>query len=156
MQKNPYRIVGTVFSAIAAVEVVVVFCLLLSRNRTMLIVAAPFAIQCVIFGGIGAGFLISQHCKDARRERLIANGYYEMATVVGIEQNPYVRVNRSSPYHVICRIEREGVLHEYRSEGYAFHPGVKPGDVVPVYLDRQNDKNYYVDVDSVAPSIIRH
>ena len=79
-----------------------------------------------------------------------------MAVITAVEQNPYVRVNRRHPYHVICRIEREGVLHEYRSEGYYHHPGVEIGESVPVYLDRQNEKNYYVDVDSVAPAVIRH
>lgn len=156
MQKNPFRILGIVFSSIAAVEAVIVICLLLANYRTSRVIALPFASQSLIFGCIGAGFLIHDHRKKARRERLMANGYYEMATVVSIEQNPYVRVNRQSPYFVICHIRRDGALHEYRSDSYYHHPGLNIGDQVPVYLDRREEKDYYVDVESVAPTIIRH
>ncbi len=155
-KKNPYQILGIVFSSIAAIELAVVAILLLARVNDFLLIALPFAVQCLIFGGIGAGFLIYNHRKKAKREQLLANGYYETATVAAIEQNPYVRVNRHHPYHVICRIERAGVIHEYRSEGFYHLPAVSVGDPVPVYLDRQNEKNYYVDVDSIAPVIIRH
>jgi len=155
-QKNPYRILGIVFSSIAAVELVVVALLLLARIDDFLLIAFPFAVQCPIFGAIGAGFLIYDYRKKAKRERLLANGYYETAVIAAIEQNPYVRVNRQYPYHVICRIERDGVIHEYRSEGFYHLPAVNIGDPVPVYLDRQNEKNYYVDVESAAPPVIRH
>ena len=154
--KNPYRMIGTIFSLIALVELIVVISLMLARVDDFLLIALPFAIQIPIFGGIGAGFLIYDHRKRAARERLLSNGYYEMAVVAAIEQNPYVRVNQHHPYHVICRIERDGVLHEYRSEGFYHLPAVNIGDPVPVYLDRQNEKLYYVDVDSIAPAIIRH
>ena len=153
--KNPYRTLGIVFSSIAAAELLVVLILLALQVEDFLLIAFPFAVQCPILGGVGIGFLIYDHQKRLKRERLLANGYYEIATVVGIEQNPYVRVNRHHPYPVICRIEREGVIHEYRSEGYYYHPGVNIGDPVPVYLDTQNEKNYYVDVDSIAPAVIR-
>ena len=155
-QKNPYRILGIVFSSIAAVELIAVLVMLALRVNDFLLFALPFALQCLIFGGIGIGFLVYDHRKRINRERLVSNGYYEVATIVGVEQNPYVRVNRHHPYHVVCHIERGGVIHEYRSEGFYHHPGVNVGDPVPVYLDRQNDKNYYVDVESIAPAVIRH
>lgn len=155
-KKNPYRMIGIVFSSIAAVEVIVAVCLLAVNLRATAIIALPFALQSLIFGGIGAGFLISYHRKTIRRERLLSNGYYETATVIAIQQNSYVRVNHQHPYHVICRITRDGVIHEYRSEGFCHHPGLNPGDPVSVYLDRQDEKNYYVDVESAAPTIIRH
>ena len=156
MKKNPFRILGIVFSSIAAVEAVVVICLLLADFQMSLVIAFPFAIQSLIFGGIGAGFLIYCHRKQQRRERIVANGYYEMATVVFIEQNPYVRINRHSPYIVVCHINRDGVLHEYRSDSLYEYPGLNAGDQVPVYLDRRDEKEYYVDVESAAPTIIRH
>ena len=158
-QKNPYRIVGSVFTAIAAVEVIIVLIVLglaISGISIETIIALPFGIQSLVFGTIGITFLVYDHRKRANRERLLANGYYEMATIAAIEQNPYVRVNRNHPYHVICRIERDGVIHEYRSEGFYHLPAVNIGDPVPVYLDRQNEKNYHVDVESIAPAVIRH
>lgn len=154
--KSPYRILGMVFASIAAAELIVLLVLLLLRVDDFLLIALPFAVQFPIFGGIGIGFLVYDYRKRINRERLVSNGYYEVATIVGIEQNPYVRVNRHHPYHVVCHIERGGVLHEYRSEGFYHHPGVNIGDPVPVYLDRQNDKNYYVDVESIAPAVVRH
>lgn len=154
--KSPYRILGMVFASIAAAELIVLLVLLLLRVDDFLLIALPFAVQVPIFGGIGIGFLVYDYRKRIKRERLVSNGYYEVATIVGIEQNPYVRVNRHHPYHVVCHIERGGVLHEYRSEGFYHHPGVNIGDPVPVYLDRQNDKNYYVDVESIAPAVVRH
>lgn len=154
--KSPYRILGMVFASIAAAELIVLLVLLLLRVDDFLLIALPFAVQVPIFGGLGIGFLVYDYRKRINRERLVSNGYYEVATIVGIEQNPYVRVNRHHPYHVVCHIERSGVLHEYRSEGFYHHPGVNIGDPVPVYLDRQNDKNYYVDVESIAPAVIRH
>jgi len=155
-RQNPYRILGIVFSSIAVAELLVILALLLTKMESHLLIAFPFAVQCPIFGGIGAGFLIYDHRKRAMRERLIANGYYEMATIVAVEQNPFVRVNRHHPFHVICHIKRDGVMHEYRSEGLYHYPIVNIGDTVPVYLDRQNGKNYYVDVHSIMPDIIRH
>ncbi len=155
-QKNPYRIIGIVFSSIAAAELVALLVMLIIQVDDFLLFALPFAVQCPIFGGIGAGFLIYDYRKRIKRECLISNGYYEMATIAGIEQNPYVRINRQHPYHIICRIQRDGVIHEYRSEGFYHLPAVKIGDAVPVYLDRQNEGNYYVDVQSIEPDIIRH
>ena len=154
--KNPYRIMGIVFSSIAAAELLTVLILLVVKVEDFLLICLPFAVQCPIFGGIGAGFLIYDNRKRIKRERLLSNGYYEMAIIAAIEQNPYVRVKRHHPYHVICRINRNGVIHEYRSEGFYHLPAVHVGDSVPVYLDRQNEKNYYVDVQSAEPEIIRH
>ncbi len=155
-QKNPYRIMGIVFSSIAAAELVALLVMLIVQVDDFLLFALPFAVQCPIFGGIGAGFLIYDYRKRIKRERLMSNGYYEMATIAGIEQNPYVHINRQHPYHIICRIQRDGVIHEYRSEGFYHLPAVKIGDAVPVYLDRQNEGNYYVDVQSIEPDIVRH
>lgn len=155
-QKNPYRTLGIVFSSIAAAELLTVLVLMVLQTDDFMLIALPLFTQCLIFGGVGIGFLVYDYRKRIRRERLVANGYYEVAAIVGIEQNPYVRLNRHHPYHVVCHIERGGVIHEYRSEGFYHHPGVNVGDPVPVYLDRQNDKNYYVDVERIAPEVVRH
>ena len=155
-RKTPYHTLGIVFSSIAAAELLAVLVLLVLHVEDFLLIALPLTTQCLIFGGVGVGFLVYDYRKRIRRERLVSNGYYEVATIVGIEQNPYVRLNRQHPYHVVCHIERSGVIHEYRSEGFYHHPGVNVGDPVPVYLDRQNDKNYYVDVESIAPAVIQH
>ena len=82
------------------------------------------------------------------RERLLADGYREMADVIGTELQVNVRVNGRYPYRLVCRIERDGVLHEYRSDLLPVNPGLPPGSRVPVYLDRYDPHKYYVDVDT--------
>ena len=148
--------IGIIFSVVAVIELLVILALYLAKVKPLLLVSLPLLIQFPIFGGIGFGFLFSHHRKKEKRERLVANGYYETAVVVGIEQNFYISVNHQHPYHVVCHINRNGELHEYRSEGLSRHPGIAPGDMVPVYIDRQDEKNYYVDVESIMPEIIRH
>ena len=79
-----------------------------------------------------------------------------MADVTGLEWVANVTVNGRHPCRVVCRIERGGVLHEYRSEALRFDPGLLPGMRVPVYLDPHDERRYYVDVESAAPPIVRH
>ena len=55
-QKKPYRILGIVFSSIAAAELLVVLILLAFQVEDFLLIAFPFAVQCPIFGGVGIGF----------------------------------------------------------------------------------------------------
>jgi len=94
--------------------------------------------------------------QEKLRQDLLSNGLYETASVVAIEQDWRVRVNGRSPYRVICRVEREGVLHEYRSHLIYDLPALQVGDPIKVYLDWQDDKRFYVDVESASPAVIRH
>ena len=101
------------------------------------------------------GFLLGARRRRQRREALLAGGYREMADVTGLEWVTNVTVNGRHPCRVVCRIERGGVLHEYRSEALRFDPGLLPGMRVPVYLDPHDERRYYVDVESAAPPIVR-
>lgn len=158
MKKHPFKIIGIVFAAIACFELAVLVVLLFTlRDRMALSISAGvLGLQSLIFGGVGFGFLAHVRKREQRRERLIANGYYEMASVVDTERVTTVRINGRSPYRVICRIERDGVLHEYRSDMYRDDPGLLPGDPIPVYMDRREENLYYVDVESASPVVIRH
>ena len=156
MRKNPFRFIGILFTAIAAIEAVVILVLLLLGRQNIGLFVLPIAIQCPIFGGIGIGFWLYQNRKKQAQERLLANGYYETATVVAIERNNHVRINSRCPYYVVCRFERDGVVHEYRSNSVLYIPALNYGDPVKVYLDRQDEKNYYVDIESAEHPIVRH
>ena len=43
-----------------------------------------------------------------------------------------------------------------RSDLLRNNPALPSGSRVPVYLDRYDEKRYYVDVESVMPTIVRH
>ena len=158
MKKHPLKLIGTIFAVIACAELAVLLIFLFAlRDRTaLMIVCGILGFQSIVFGGIGFGFLYHVRKREQRREELIAGGYYEMASVMDTERVMTVRINGRNPFRVICRIERDGVLHEYRSEMCLENPGLLPGDPIPVYLDRQNDNRFYVDVESAIPPVIRH
>lgn len=161
MMKTPLKIMGIIFSVIASVELVAlaVFWLVAARvapYEARLVLTLVFGIQSIVFGSIGFGLLAHIRKRSAMREDLISSGYYETAQVIDTERVYNVRINGRRPYRIVCRTQRDGVLHEYRSEMLSSDPGLMPGDDVRVYLDRRDDKRYYVDVESAAPTIIRH
>lgn len=158
---QPMRVLGTVFTAVAAVELVVLLILtdhfLRADDRTPLYISGGvLGIQSLVFGGIGLTFLLRLRRQTQNREELLESGYYETASVIRCDPVSSVSIGSRHPYVVVCRLERNGVLHEYRSQMLSQDPGLMPGDAVRVYLSHQDDNRYYVDVENAAPTIIRH
>ncbi len=158
MMRNPIKLLGVVFASVAGLEAVALLAvmMLVEQREARLIVALVLGVQILVFGSIGGGFLLNQKKKQRLKERLMREGYYEMADVVDVVRQHNVQVNGRCPYRVICRILRDGVLHEYRSEMLPYHPGLAAGAQVPVYLDRYDERKYYVDVERVMPQIRQH
>ena len=158
MKRNPIRSLGVVFAAVAGVELaaLLVLAAVVRQREALLVMTLVLGLQALIFGGVGGGCLLYLRKRRLLRERLLADGYREMADVIGTELQVNVRVNGRYPYRLVCRIERDGVLHEYRSDLLPVNPGLPPGSRVPVYLDRYDPHKYYVDVDSVMPTIVQH
>ncbi len=158
MKRNPIRSLGVVFAAVAGVELaaLLVLAAVVRQREALLVLTLVLGLQALIFGGVGGGCLLYLRKRRLLRERLLADGYREMADVIGTELQVNVRVNGRYPYRLVCRIERDGVLHEYRSDLLPVNPGLPPGSRVPVYLDRYDPHKYYVDVDSVIPTIVQH
>ena len=159
MKKNPYQVFGIVFTAVAGVELAVLLvlaCILEGGGTAMFIVGLVLGIQILVFGGIGLGFLLHTRRRRLERERLIADGCREMADVIETERVMNIQINGRCPYRVVCHIKRDGVLHEYRSDLLRDNPALPAGSRVPVYLDRYDEKRYFVDVESVMPTIVRH
>ena len=158
MKRNPIRSLGVVFAAVAGVELaaLLVLAAVVRQREALLVLTQVLGLQALIFGGVGGGCLLYLRKRRLLRERLLADGYREMADVIGTELQVNVRVNGRYPYRLVCRIERDGVLHEYRSDLLPVNPGLPPGSRVPVYLDRYDPHKYYVDVDSVMPTIVQH
>jgi len=157
--KHPLKILGIIFSAIAAIELVALVCVasgLSLLGEAWFVPPLVLGIQIVVFGSIGGGFLLYIRKKRLLRERLLTEGTCVYGTVTSTERVYNVRVNGRHPYRVIVRIERDGVLHEYRSDMLLHDPCLENGAEVPIYLDRYEEKKYFVDIDSVAREVIRH
>ena len=154
-RKNPRLTVGIVFAAFGGVETLVALFLLIAPAINNYIALGLFG-HALIFGTIGTAMLLVNRNKNRLRDELIAGGCYEIGTVVSVDRNMRIQVNGRHPIFVVCHIERGGVIHEYRSDDLGYHPGLKPGDPIAVYLDPNDEKRYYVDVESASPTIVRH
>lgn len=118
-----------------------------------------------IFCGLGAVLLIAGVlclCLEirarVRNNRLISSGQYIMAEISEITMNYTVSVNRSHPYIVICRYQdMYGNIHLFRSRNLFFDPAPLLKDqMVRVYVEGEDYKHYYMDIDEVLPKVIRH
>lgn len=118
-----------------------------------------------IFCGLGAVLLIVGVlclCLEVRtrvrNNRLISSGQYIMAEISEITMNYTVSVNRSHPYIVICRYQdMYGNIHLFRSRNLFFDPAPLLKDqMVRVYVEGEDYKHYYMDIDEVLPKVIRH
>lgn len=118
-----------------------------------------------VFCGLGAIFLIVgviclglEISKIIRCNRLINSGQYIIAEITEVAMNYAVSVNRRHPYVVRCRYQdMYGNIHTFRSRNLNFDPAPFFKDqVVKVYVEGENFKHYYVDIDGVLPEVIRH
>lgn len=119
----------------------------------------------LIFGGIGllffvlgVIFLIVELKKKLRNDKLLGAGNYVMAEVLEVTLNYNVAVNRRHPYIVRCRYQdMYGNVHIFKSRDLFFDPTDLLKDrMVKVYVDGENYKHYYVDIDGVLPNVIEH
>ena len=119
-----------------------------------------------VFGGIGAIFvlisLLLLHGDLRRRRgmrRAIESGNYVMAHVAGVQVKTNVRTNGNYPRVVECHYKDPvtGDVHIYYSRYLYFDPtDMLTADEVPVYLDRYDERNAYVDIDAILPKVVIH
>jgi len=113
----------------------------------------------IIFGGmglifvtIGFGFMIPKYRIKKLKSRLKAEGRIINATVERIDFNTMYTVNGQNPYLVFAdyRDEITGDIINFKSENlwYDVNEYINIGDQVKVYVDRNNPKKYYMDVQS--------
>ena len=81
-----------------------------------------------------------------------------MAEIAETKINYNVRINGKSPYVVECQYwDMAGNAHIFKSRCLYFNPEPLFKDrMVRVYVEGDNYKNYYVDIDEVLPRVIRH
>ena len=97
--------------------------------------------------GIGLIFFIKYFKNDKKYKRLMLNGTIVSARIVNIS-----RVGTS--YIINCEFDGfDGKKYNYKSEALKFNPAdilnYKEIDKIPVYVDMNNLKNYYVDISSL-------
>ena len=118
-----------------------------------------------IFGGIGLVlFVPGIIClriglkKRNRIKRLLSNGKYVMAEIVGADRCYNVKIWGYRPYVVTCQYQDiSGDVHIFRSQYLRFNPEPLLKDqMVRVYVNTEDYKYYYVDIDEVLPNIIEH
>ena len=153
-------IVGSIFTILGAVFLatgVIIYYALEEEEGAILFL--------LIFGGIGllffvlgVIFLIVELKKKLRNDKLLGAGNYVMAEVLEVTLNYNVAVNRRHPYIVRCRYQdMYGNVHIFKSRDLYFDPtDLFKDQMVKVYVDGDNYKRYYVDIDEVLPNVIEY
>ena len=119
-----------------------------------------------VFSGLGLLFLLLGLLflsMDIRRRnamrRALDSGNYVMARVSGVEQRTNVSVNGRHPCVVECRYTEPdtGTVHIWYSRQLPFNPeGLMTSEEVPVYFDRYEPENAFVDIDAILPEVDVH
>lgn len=122
----------------------------------------------IVFGFLGAitlviGILLIcwYHNDKKRIQRLLDRGEYVIADIIGFPVNYRNRINGIPTYLVECTYKDpvNGTVHVFKSKdiGIAFTPERITAKTVKVYVDYSSGfQDYYVDVDSILPNIVRH
>ena len=152
-------IVGSVFTivgaAFLAIGVITYFAL---KEDGIILFTLIFGGIGLLFFVLGLIFLIVVNRKMARNNKLLKEGNYVMAEIVEVSLNYNVTVNRRHPYIVRCRYQdMYGNVNIFKSRDLFFDPtDLLKDQMVKVYVDGENYKHYYVDIDEVLPNVIEY
>lgn len=102
----------------------------------------------VFFGGIGVIFFIINASLRSRRKKLMETGDRLTGTITDITRNYAVRINGRNPFKAECEVidPYSGEKYLYSSENVTDNISELLGREVTVYVDRDNKRNYYVDI----------
>ena len=107
----------------------------------------------VIFASVGVFPLIGMSRRSSAKKKLIASGQYIYATVESIQYNENHTVNGQHPFVVYCtyRDDYRDIVYRFKSEDIWTNPEyvIRPGSEIKVFADRQNYKNYHVDIEGI-------
>lgn len=159
-------IIGLIFAPMGLVFIIIGAVITVSAGSGKVQVDGDPKLFIAIFGGIGALFFILGGIflalmirRRSIHNRLFSQGCYVLAQVTSVLPNYSIRVNGRCPYIAECSYTdpNTGVLHIFRSRNIYFDPTAIAMDaMVPVYVDPDNFRHYYVDIDSVLPEVQRH
>ena len=119
--------------------------LLFLPTLILAIIAVPF----LIIGGI---FLLLAMKQRKKKEYLMQHGKRIMAEVTGGSRNLNYTVNGRHPWKLECRYEDvfSGEIYLFSSSNVWMDPELYIGRQVTVYVDGDNYRKYYVDVESLS------
>lgn len=152
-------IAGIVFSCVGALFLVIGIALSFSMNgKDAAVFLLAFGGIGLIFLVVGLIFLIVKIKKKLLCNRLLQSGNYIMAEISEVNVNYNVTINGRSPYVVECRYQdMAGNVHIFASRCLYFNPEpLLQSQMVKVYVEGDNYKHYYVDIDEILPKVIRH
>lgn len=106
-----------------------------------------------VFAVVGVLSLIWTGRKAHNKKQLIASGQYIYATVESIECNKSFSVNGRHPFLIYCtyRDAYQDIIYRFKSDNIWTNPEyvIQPGNEIKVFVDRENYKNYHVDVEGI-------
>ncbi len=107
-----------------------------------------------IFIAIGVWQIVKQIKQAAKGKRLLEEGTLYWAEVSNISQNTSVRINGRSPYFVECWCtDAMGLCRNFTSDEVMRLPSMLSfGSKVAVYVDPEDDEEYYVDLSRFTPA----
>ena len=153
-------IVGSVFTIVGAsfLAIGLIIYYALKEEEGAILFLLIFGGIGLLFFALGVIFLIVELKKKLRNDKLLGAGNYVMAEVLEVTLNYNVAVNRRHPYIVRCRYQdMYGNVHIFKSRDLFFDPtDLFKDQMVKVYVDGENYKHYYVDIDEVLPNVIEH
>ena len=157
--RSALLIIGIIYTALGGTFVILGVALAaLLRGSDAFMVGLIFGGIGTIFLILGIIFLVVEICKKKRSDALLASGHYVLGEVVDIAANINVNVNGRYPYHIIVQyIDPHGVRHIFKSPSLRiFRDPELLGKKVKVYVEDDNFKHYYVDVDEILPKYVEH
>lgn len=124
------------------------------KVRTKALLFLPVWILSVIgvcFFIVALVFIILAGTKGKKKRYLLAEGRAVEAVVIGGHMNYSVSVNGRHPWKLECQYEdiSQNATYLYSSYNIWQDPQLYVGQTVRVYIDRQNPKKYYVDVEKL-------
>lgn len=153
--KLVFGIIGSIFMTIGLLFLVVVAILHIYDPGTIKILGLIFGIIGVVFFFIGLVFMVVCIFAGNKKKKLLATGQKVYAEVTGGDYCYNVQVGRRHPFYLECKYVDPvtGATYLYRSETTWTDPTYYIGQSVDVYVDRENPKRYYVDVESLEKKV---
>ncbi len=154
---SAFLIMGIVFSVLGGIYLII--------GILFYFLIADMLMFSLIFGGVGAVFfvlgvifLILEIRKRALWKRLLNSGNYIVAQICEVQSSYNINVNGRHPFTVKCQYQDiQGNVHIFKSRNLYFNPtGLFKDENVKVYVEGEDFRHYYVDIDEVLPRVIEH
>lgn len=129
-------------------------------NKSLDLVFLVFPGIGLIFFLIGGTGLFLKAKRGSQTKKLKINGTVVYATYTETVYNSSYQVNGRSPYNIICEWNNptDGNKYIFKSDNIWVNPEniikEKNIETIPVYIDPNNLKKYYVDVDSILNDVV--